>query len=1159
MRCRVCERENREGALFCRGCGSALPLSCPRCGAPAEPDSDFCDRCGARLGGPEASPREREARAAGPVSYTPRHLAERILKTRAALEGERKHVTVLFADVIDSTRIAGRLGVDDMHALMDRCFALLLDEVHRYEGTVNQFTGDGIMAIFGAPVALEDAPRRAVLAALGIQRALIPLREEIANSKGLDFQMRIGIHSGVVVVGRIGNDLRMDYTAIGDTTHLAARLQAAAPPGAVIVSEATVRQIQGFFETRDLGLLSLKGISPAPRAYQVLGEREGAGRLAALADAGLTPLAGRERELAQLSEAFESARSSRGRVVFLVGEAGIGKSRLLFEFRRRLAPETHYYAEGRCASFGMHTAFLPIVDAIRRFYAIEDRDDEATAIGKLEAGVEAIGEGFLWTLPFLRALLSLPPGDDAVLALDAATRRSETFRALKALTLAAAARRPILFVIEDLHWIDPESEECLTFLSEAVAAARILLVCSHRPGYRHPFGDRSYHERVTIDPLSEAESAELTRGALGAAEVPEAVRRLVASKAEGNPFFLEEVTKSLLEDGTLRLEGGRVLLARDPDTIAVPDRIHDVLMARIDRLAEDPKRAIQIASVIGREFALRLLARIQEVGDKANALVEDLRAVELIYEKAVHPELAYMFKHALTHDVAYASVLVQRRKQLHRTIGLAIEELYADRLAEHYETLAHHFERGEDWARALDYHERSASKAVEVFASRAAAWHCRQALAILDRLGDPAGPERRCALEERLGLVTMYLSEFIASGDAFVRAAEHAVQPARRVANLADASHSYVWGHADEPAVRTADAALSLARAERLADAEAQALAVIGFRKGVLGEVDGYLGKLGAAREIAARTGTVEIQTLVDCFTSEVSEWSGDYATSLASGERALENGRRLRLAHIMIWANWFMGKSACCLGDYGRALRLLEDGCGLTERIGDRAWDTRLLNTLGWCHAEIGNHRQALAYNERAARIAREVGDAEIIANAEINLALNRLALERPEQAQAALAAVAAMPAPAFPFMRWRYSLHLEDALGRVALARREPAEALARAEREREAARRHRAPKLEARALALRAQALAMLERREEALAATDELLSIAERIGYARARWQGLALAAELERRAGRKEQAGRRDAERAQAVQALARSLSAAELRRGLLAAAAAPPL
>jgi len=1157
MRCPACERENREDARFCRGCGAALPNPCPDCGAPAEPDSEFCDRCGARLSAAGAPAREAEARAAGPVSYTPRHLAERILSTRAALEGERKHVTVLFADVIDSTGIATRLGVDEMHALMDGCFPLLLDEVHRYEGTVNQFTGDGIMAIFGAPVALEDAPRRAVLAGLGIQRALAPLREELAASKGVDFQMRIGIHSGVVVVGSIGNDLRMDYTAIGDTTNLAARLQAAAPAGAVIVSEATARLVAGFFETRDLGLLALKGVSGTRRAFQVLGEREGGGRLAALAESGLTPLAGRERELAQLAEAFAGARDGRGRVVFLVGEAGIGKSRLLLEFRRRLGAEAHLYAEGRCASFGVHTPFLPIVDSIRRYYAIEDRDDEATAIHKLAAGVSALGEGFSWTLPFLRALLSLPPGDPAVLALDAATLRSETFRALKVLTLAASAQRPVVFVIEDLHWIDPESEECLAFLAEAVAGARILLICSHRPGYRHPFGDRSYHQRVTIDPLSEAETAELTRSALGAVEVPEAVRRLVASKADGNPLFLEEVTKSLLEDGTLRREGGSVTLARDLATIAVPDRIHDVLMARIDRLAEEPKRAIQIASVIGREFALRLLSRIREVGEKASALVDDLRAVELVYEKAVHPELAYMFKHALTHDVAYASILVQRRKQLHRTIGLAMEELYADRLAEHYETLAHHFENGEDWARALDYHERSARKAAGTFASRAAAWHSRQALAILDRLGDAGASDQRCALEELLGLVTMYLSEFRPSGDAFLRAAEHARQPSRRAANLADASHSYVWAHADEPAVRTADAALALAREQQLADAEAHALAVIGFRHGVLGGVDGYFEKLGEARAIVERTGNVGVQAMLDCFMSEVSEWSGDYATAIAHGERALAAGRQLRLAHIMVWSNWFMGKSACCLGDYGRALRLLEDGRDLTERVGDRAWNTRLLNTLGWCHAEIGDHARARVYNESAARIARELGDAEIIANAEINLSLNHLALGALEPAQAGLEAIAAVAPPEFPFMRWRYSLHVEDALGRVALARGDPSDALVRAEREREAARRHRAPKLEARALALRVQALATLERRDEAQAAAGELLAIADRIGYARARWQGLAFTAELERRAGRGAQANRCEAKRAQLVEALARSLPDAELRRGLLASAAAP--
>jgi len=1160
MHCPRCEHENREDARFCRGCGTALPMACPRCAAPSEPDSAFCDRCGAPLAAAGAASREGEARARGPVSYTPKHLAERILRTRAALEGERKHVSVLFADLVDSTSIAGKLGPEELHAVMDRCFALLLDAVHRYEGTVNQFTGDGIMAIFGAPVALEEAPRRAVLAALGIQRALAPLREELAASHGVDFRMRIGIHSGVVVVGRIGNDLRMDYTAVGDTTHLASRLQAAAPPGGVLVSEATARLVAGFFETRDRGDLPLKGISGSRRAFEVLAEREGGGRLGSLAETSLTPLAGRERELGLLAEAFASARDGRGRVVFLVGEAGIGKSRLLYEFRRALGAEPHGYVEGRCASFGTHTAFLPIVDALRRTHGIEDRDDEAAAIQKLEVGVNELGADFGWTLPLLRSLLSLAPGDESVLALDAATRRSETFRALKALTLAAAARRPLVFVIEDLHWIDPESEECLSYLSEAVAGARILLVCSHRPGYRHPFGDRSYHLRVTVEPLSQAETAELACGVLGGAEVPEAVHRLVASKAEGNPFFLEEVTKSLLEDGTLRREDGRIVLARGEDAIAVPDRIHDVLMARIDRLADEPKRAIQIASVIGREFVLRLLERIHEVGDQASALVEDLRAVELVYEKAVHPELAYMFKHALTHDVAYASILGQRRKQLHCTIGLAIEELYADRLAEHYETLAHHFERGEDWERALAYHERSADKAADGFASRAAAWHCRQALAIADRLGETVAAERRGALEERLGLVCMYLSEFRASGDAFARAAEHArAAPARRVANLANASHSYVWGHAGLPAVQAGDAALELARGQGLTGGEAHALAVIGFRRGVLGESEVFRQHLEQARQLVGATGDPGTSALLHLLVAEVSEWRADYAAALAHGERALAIGRELRLAHLVIWSNWFMGKAACCLGDYGRALRLLGDGRDLTERIGDRAWNTRLLNTLGWCHAEIGDPVRARVFNQSAAEVARGIGDAEIIANAEINLSLNHLALGEPARAHEGLEAIAAAASPEFPFMRWRYSMHLEDAFGRVALARGEPADALARAEREIEAARRHAAPKLEARALALRVQALAALERRDQALAATGDLLAIAERIGYARASWQALALAAELERRAGRRVRAAACETRRAQVVEALARSLPDAELRRGLLASAATPSL
>ncbi|HUE29238.1 MAG TPA: AAA family ATPase, partial [Verrucomicrobiae bacterium] len=864
----------------------------------------------------------------------------------------------------------------------------------------------------------------------------------------------------------------------------------------------------------------------------------------------------RARDLDALREAFESGRAGHGQVAFLVGDAGMGKSRLLYEFRRLLAPEPHLWLEGRCASYGTATAFLPVIDALRRYYGIEDRDDDAAALAKVERGVAAVGGDLGWTLPFVRQLLSLPAGDDAVAGLDAATRRSETFRALQALTLQAARTTPLVIVIEDLHWIDPASEEYLAFLSDAVPATRALLVCSHRPGYRHPFGDRSYHVRITLRALSASDTAAMTGGLLGTADMPPALRELIARKAEGNPFFVEEVTKSLLEEGALRREDGRIVLARDLAQVSVPDSIQGVLMARIDRLPDEPKHAIQVASVIGREFALRLLARITDLGAKVHGLVDELRGLELIYEKAAHPELAYMFKHALTHDVAYESILVQRRKALHRLIGTTIEELYADRLAEHYETLALHFTRGEEWERALHYHERAAEKAFDAYANQAAAEHCRQALAIAGRLGERVPAERRRRLEEMLGTVTFYVSEFRASGDAYARAAEASPDPVLRAINLARASDSYIWGHAYDPAARTGEEALALGRAHGSPAAEAVGLLVQGFFGAVLkGDIPGYMRHTEAALELAERAGVEEVLGLAQFFAAEIAEWTGDYRRALALCDQVIAIGRRNRLPHLVIWPKWFRGKAACCLGDYGRAITELREGVDLCDRIGDRAWKTRILNTLGWCFAEVGSTGQAQAFNAEAATIAHEIGDPEIIANAEINLACNLLELGQIDPAQERLEPILAGQGRfSEPFQRWRYSMHATDALGRVALARRDPEHAVALAAEEVEAARRGRAPKVEARAFELRARALLDLDRRDEADTATAEALRIARAIGYPRTTWRSLKLLAELRRRAGRREDAERCAAEALALVDTLARSLPDAGLARGLRASA-----
>jgi class 3 adenylate cyclase/tetratricopeptide (TPR) repeat protein len=1140
--CASCGKENRDDARFCRGCGAALALRCPACGAEQPDDATFCDRCGARVGAPPAAPT--------PSSYTPAHLAARIRASRTALEGERKLVTVLFADVVGSTSIAERIGAEEMRTLMDRCFGQMLEEVHRYEGTVNQFTGDGIMALFGAPLALEDAPRRAVLSALGIQRALARDRAELRDTWRTDLQVRIGIHTGLVVVGRIGNDLRMEYTAIGDTTNLAARLQTIAAPGSIVVSEATHRLAGAFFRSRDLGVHAIKGKSEPVHVFEVLGESEARSRLDAAAS-GLTPFTGRAPQLAALAEALDAADAGRGQAVFLVGEAGIGKSRLLHEFRGSLGERPHAWIEGRCASYGATTAFFPIVDAFRRSFGIEDRDAEDAVLAKTDA---AVPDDLAWARPLVRLLLSLPPGDATAEALDAPTRRSETMRALKALSLRIAEARPLVLVVEDLHWVDAASEEYLRFLLDSVPAARILVVLTHRPGYRHPFGDRSYHRRLVLDGLPAADMAAMATAILDAAEIPAVLRDLVAAKAEGNPLFVEEVTKSLLEDGTLRREGDRIVLARDAADVAVPDSIHGVLMARLDRLDDDPKRALQMASVIGREFALRLLARVSEVGEHLSSLLTELRGLELIYEKAAHPELAYMFKHALTHDVAYDSILVQRRKGLHRTIGLAIEELYPDRLAEHYETLALHFERGEDWERAFDYHRKAAAKSLAVYANQAAIAHCRGALAVAEHLGDRVTAADRRELEEMLGAAHMSVTEFRASGEALVRAAEAAEDPLHRTLDLSWAAHSFLWGHEYESSSRAVREAMTIAETHHLPAGRALALAVRAFTGGVTdGDLPAYSRLAEEAVQLAASTPHDDVHAFALFLVGEAHEWSGECEAAIRTHERCLAIARRIGNPFLTVMCMWWLGKAHTGLGAYDVALDALREAEALCARLGNRAWQSRLLNTTGWALAEVGDPAAALPFNLEAARLARELGDPEILANSEINLAMNHLDLGDADRAAALLAPhEATIDVAGDPWMRWRYALHIRDAAARVALVGRDPDRALAHADAEVQGTQRHATGRIAARALVSRARALVALDRRADAERAVADALAAAERVRYPPAQWRALALKADLARRAGRPADAETAIARATAVVTGVAGALRG-DLRRTLLAA------
>jgi class 3 adenylate cyclase/tetratricopeptide (TPR) repeat protein len=733
MQCPACHAEQRPTARFCEQCGARLSSACAACGAAVTPGAKFCAGCGAPVAAPAA------AQFASPQAYTPAHLAERILNDRSALTGERKQVTVLFADVSGFTSLSERLDPEDVHALINRAFELMLAEIHRYEGTVNQFLGDGLMALFGAPIAHEDHAQRAAHAALGMQRALAGYREEL-RPRGIDFRVRMGLNTGLVVVGAIGDNLRMDYTAVGDTTNTAARMQQLAEPGQIAVADSTERLVAPYFELRALGTFTVKNRAQPVAAWELLRARPHVSRLAARAAHGLSPFVGRADVHDTLERALAAARSGRGQVALVVGEAGIGKSRLLLEFRRR-AGEDITWLQGDCVSFGQSIAFLPIAEMLRRHLGIQDSDGEAEIVARLRETI-ARTPGVQATEPYLRLLLAMDPGDRTVAAMDPAQRRGRLVAAVQQLLTAQSREQPLVLVVEDAHWIDRPSEELLVALADVVPGVPILMLVTYRPVYQQPFGERSYLWRLALRPVEDDDAVRIVRAALGVPDLPAELAARIAGKAEGNPFFLEELGRALAESGGVRTEGERVVLTASAAMLTVPETVQDVIAARLDRLEESAKRTVQTASVIGREFALGLLRRVSDLQDRLEQSLSELKRIELIYEKAGFADLEYVFRHALTQDVAYGSLLQAERRRLHGMIGAALEDLYAGRLEGRTEELVHHFRRGEVWDKVARYARDAAERAAALCVDDKAIEYYETVLEALRHL--PETPERAC-------------------------------------------------------------------------------------------------------------------------------------------------------------------------------------------------------------------------------------------------------------------------------------------------------------------------------------------------------------------------------------------------------------------------------
>ena len=741
MTCPRCHAENRDGLRFCEDCGSRLTPTCAQCGGELAPGKRFCGSCGAPAG-------IESGRTPSPESYTPRHLATKILTSKAALEGERKQVTVLFADLKGSMELLADRDPEEARKLLDPVIERMMDAVHRYEGTVNQVMGDGIMALFGAPLAHEDHAVRACYAALRMQEAVKKYAEEVQRSQGLSLHIRIGLNSGEVVVRTIGSDLRLDYTAVGQTTHLAARMEQTALPGSILLTAETLRRAEGYVQVRPLGPIHVRGLGEPVEAFEATGAGPVRTRLQAAAARGLTRFVGRDAELEHLRHVLERARAGRGQVAALVGEPGVGKSRLVWEVTHSHRTVGWLVLQAGSVSYGKATPYLPVIELLKGYCQIEDRDDHRRVREKVIGKLLNLDDALKPTLSALLALLEVPGEDPQWDGLDPVQRRQRTLDALKHLLLRESQVQPLLVIFEDLHWIDTETQALLDGLVDSLPTAQLLLLVNYRPEYQHRWGSRTYYTQLRLDPLPPENAQALLEALLGQDPSLDDLKRRLIERTEGNPFFLEESVRTLVETRALVGDRGRYRLAMALPSIQVPTSVQAILAARIDRLPPEEKSLLETAAVVGPDNPVTLLQALIEQPEPAlRQALASLQAAEFLYETRLFPEVEYTFKHALTQEVAYGSLLQERRRALHARLVDVIERLAADRLGEQVERLAHHAVRGEVWEKAVTYLRQAGAKALGRSANRAAAAAFEEALAASTHL--PETPQR---LEQEIDL-----------------------------------------------------------------------------------------------------------------------------------------------------------------------------------------------------------------------------------------------------------------------------------------------------------------------------------------------------------------------------------------------------------------------
>jgi class 3 adenylate cyclase/tetratricopeptide (TPR) repeat protein len=974
MNCPECKIELPDDALFCNKCGNKLELHCQACGRANPSGSNFCLKCGHSLTSltETALPKDLsfDEKLRKIQKYLPGGLTEKILSQRDRIEGERRHVTIMFVDMKGFTPLTEKLGPEVTFSLMDKVFELLIHKVHDYEGTVNEMRGDGVLAFFGAPIALEDAPQRAIRSSLAIHRELTRFNDKIKSEKNIPpILVRIGINSGPVVVGTVGNDLRVQFTAVGDTINMAARMEQLAEPGTTYVTEDTFKLTEGFFRFECLGEKEIKGKEKPLSVYRVIAPSTRTTRFDVSAERGLSKFIGRERELELLLDSFDRAKAGRGQAVSIMGEAGVGKSRLLYEFRKAVANEEVTFFEGKCLSYSRGVAYHPIIDILKSSFLIEDGEADSDITEKVKRGLSLLGTDEASTLPYLLELLSVQESGIDKIFMSPDAKKERIVGALQRIILKAAERRPVVYAFEDLHWMDKSSEDAAKYLLESIPGARVLLIFTYRPEFVHTWGGKSFHSQVNLNRLSNRESLTMVANILGSDNIASDLQDLILEKTEGVPFFIEEFVRSLRDMGIIERTNYTYHLPKDLDRVAIPSTIQDVIMARVDSLPVPAKDVLQAGSVIEREFTYELIKAVTELPEQELlSHLSVLKDGELLYERGIFPQSTFVFKHALTREVVYDSILEKRRKLLHDRIGYTIEAINADTVGDYYGALVEHFVAGDSHEKAATYARLAGKKAEKTASLNDAILYSEKGIASLERLPASNGVEKKIVdARTVLGVYLLQMADLYKAKEAVDPIVEKAAYSGykRRLSQIYTVIGTFnLTVEEDLPA-----ALEHLNRAVDLADLVGDVVSVVlanywlGFALATDCQFSEAFSHIEKSLRINIAANNLWGESVMKSNWSLFQFWLGQIELSYRTSNEAVRVAEQSGDTFSRTLANTCQGIACYGRGALDEAIGNLSEGVNLGERIKHAAFMYIACLTLAETYLEVGQYEVATGH----------------------------------------------------------------------------------------------------------------------------------------------------------------------------------------------------